>query len=99
MKFLNYKDKVAVTEAARRKRDIKYMDQQVWFYPDLAAGIQQLRKQFNPVRKELCNLGIHHGVIHLARLLVAHEVRTGTFKTPQEVQVFIKDIQKEANGS
>ncbi len=99
MKFLNYKDKVAVTEAAQTKREIKYKDQQVQFYTDLAAGIQQLRKQFDPVRKELCNLGIHHGVIHPARVLVTHEGRSRTFKTPQEAQEFIEEIQKEANGS
>lgn len=99
MKFLNYKDKQAVIAATRAKKDIRYKDQQVRFYTDLATGIHQLRKQFDPVHQELRNLGIRHGVIHPARLLVTHNERTLTFKTPTEVQEFIKKIQKDAGGS
>lgn len=99
MKFLNYKDKQAVFAATRAKKDIRYKDQQVRFYLDLATGIHQLRKQFDPVRQELRNLGIRHGVFHSARLLVTHSERTLTFKTPTEVQEFIKKIQKDSGGS
>lgn len=99
MKFLNYKDKLAVIAATGAKKDIRYKDQQVRFYSDLAAGIHQLRKQFDPVRQELRNLGIRHGVIHPVRLIVTHKERTYTFKTPTEVQEFIKKIQKDASGS
>ena len=99
MKFLNHKDKQAVIAATRAKRDIRYKDQQVRFYSDLATGIHQLRKQFDPVRQELRNLGIRHGVIHPARLLVTHKERTYTFKTPAEAQEFIKRIQKDTDGT
>lgn len=98
MKFLNYKDKMAVISAARAKGVIKYQGQQVRFYPDLAAGIQQQRKQFDLVRKELRTLGIRHGIMHPARLVLTHEGRTHIFKTPQEAQDFIRDIQKETGG-
>lgn len=66
MTFLNYQEKLAVIAAARAKKDIRYKDQQVRFYSDLATGIHQLRKQFDTVHQELHNL---HGVIHPARLL------------------------------
>lgn len=99
MKFLNYKDKLAVTEAARAKKEIKYKDQQVRFYPDLAEGIQKMRKQFDPIRKELRNLGIRHGLIHPARLLITYEGKTCTLKTPQEAQDFIQEIRKDTSGS
>lgn len=56
MKFLNYKDKMTVMAAARAKKEIRYKG--VTFYSDLATGIRQLRKQFDPVQQELRNLGI-----------------------------------------
>ncbi|KAL0195450.1 hypothetical protein M9458_009022, partial [Cirrhinus mrigala] len=69
MRFLNYKDKQAVIAAARAKKDIWYKNQQIRFYADLATEMHQLRKQFDPIRQELCDLGIRHGVVHPARLL------------------------------
>ncbi|KAK1887033.1 LINE-1 type transposase domain containing protein 1 [Dissostichus eleginoides] len=51
MKFLNHKDQQAVTAATRAAVDIRYKDQQVRFYSDLATGTHQLRKQFDPVRQ------------------------------------------------
>ncbi|RXN15565.1 LINE-1 type transposase domain-containing 1 [Labeo rohita] len=75
MRFLNYKDKQAVT------------------------GIHQLRKQFAPVRQELRNLGIRHGVIHPARLLVTYKEQTRSFKTPTEAREFIKKIQEDIGAS
>lgn len=94
MRFHNYK--VRTVAAARAKKEILDKDQQVRLYLDLAAGLHQLRKQFDPVSQELRNLGIRHGLIHPARLFVTHKDRTYTFKTPTEAEEFIKKIQKDA---
>jgi hypothetical protein len=95
VKFLIYKGKqqTAVVAAARPKKDIRYKDQQIRFYLDLATGMHQLRK-----KKDLRNLGIRHGVIHPAKMLVTHKERTYTFNTPAEVQEFIKKIQMDNGG-
>ncbi len=95
MRFLNYKDKQAVIAAAQAKKDIRYKDQQIRFYVDLATGIHQLRKQFDPIHQELRDLGIRNGVIHPARLLVTYKEQTHTFKTPNEAREFIKKIQED----
>ncbi|KAL1276493.1 hypothetical protein QQF64_036116 [Cirrhinus molitorella] len=99
MRFLNYKDKQAVFAAARTKQDIRYNNQQIRFFEDLANGIHQRRKQFDPIRQELRDLGIRHGVIHPARLLVTYKEQTRTFKTPTEAREFIKKIQKDRGKS
>ncbi|KAK7938900.1 hypothetical protein WMY93_002226 [Mugilogobius chulae] len=82
---------------ARNKKDVYYEDQQVRFYPDLATGIAQLRKKFDPIRGELRKLGIRHGVAHPATLLVTYEGKTLSFKTPAEAQVFLRKIQEASN--
>lgn len=99
MRFLNYKDKQAVIAAARAKKGIRYKDQQMRFYVDLATGIHQLRKQFDPIRQELRDLGVRHGVIHPARLLVTYKEQTRTFKTPTEAREFIKKIHEDTGES
>lgn len=90
MRFQNYKDRMEIMAAARARKEILYEDHQIRFYPDLAAGLLLLRKQFDSARQELRNLGIRHGLIHTAKLLVTYKDRTYTFKTPTEAEDFKK---------
>lgn len=87
MKFLNDRDKVAALRAARAKKQIFYKDRQVRFYPDLAAEVHRKQK--------LRNVGIEHGMLIPARLLVTHKDRTQTSGAPAEVESFIKRLQEE----
>ncbi|RVE70636.1 hypothetical protein OJAV_G00066540 [Oryzias javanicus] len=96
MRFLNYKDKLAVVSAARVQKEVRYKEQRVRLYPDLAAGVHQLQKQLDTVREDLRKLGIKHGVIHPAKLLVTYEGKTHAFKTSAEAREFLKKIQKNS---
>lgn len=69
------------------------------FYPDLADGVHQLQRQFDPVGEELRKLGIRHSVIYSAKLLITHKEKTQVFKTPTEALEFVKKIQKNTNGN
>uniref|UniRef100_A0A3P9JBZ9 Uncharacterized protein n=1 Tax=Oryzias latipes TaxID=8090 RepID=A0A3P9JBZ9_ORYLA len=51
MRFLNYKQKVAVMNAARKKGDIRYKNINVQLYNDLATEVHKQRKQYKAVRK------------------------------------------------
>ncbi|CAL9694020.1 unnamed protein product [Knipowitschia caucasica] len=93
MKFLNYRDKMATVTAARAKGNIHYEEQQVRFYPDLAAEVHQQRKLFDPIREELRKLGLRHGLLHPAKLLVTQDGKTFAFKTPAEAWNFIRKTQ------
>lgn len=62
-KFLNYKDEMRVLDAAGAKGEIWGHVQPVHVYPDLPARITHLGERVDPVRKNLLNLGICHGVI------------------------------------
>lgn len=95
MKFLNDRDKVAALRAARAKKQIFYTDRQVRFYPDLAAEVHRKQKEFDSVKQKLRNMGIEHGMLIPARLLVTHTDRTQTSGAPAEVESFIKRLQEE----
>lgn len=94
MRFLNYQEKQAVIRAAREKKDVFYKEQRVRFYPNLATGIHQLQKKFDPIREQLRKLGIRNGVTHPATLLVTYKNKTLAFKTPGEASEFLKKIQE-----
>lgn len=98
MKFLNDRDKVTVLRAARAQKQILHKDKPVRFYPDLATGEHKKQKEFDSARQKLRSMGIKHGMLIPARLLVTHKDKTQTFRTPIEVESFIKRIQEE-NGS
>uniref|UniRef100_A0A3P9J2S7 L1 transposable element RRM domain-containing protein n=1 Tax=Oryzias latipes TaxID=8090 RepID=A0A3P9J2S7_ORYLA len=53
MRFLNYKQKVAVMNAARKKGDIRYKNINVRLYNDLATEVHKQRKQYDAVRAQL----------------------------------------------
>uniref|UniRef100_A0A3P9JC07 L1 transposable element RRM domain-containing protein n=1 Tax=Oryzias latipes TaxID=8090 RepID=A0A3P9JC07_ORYLA len=53
MRFLNYKQKVAVMNAARKKGDIRYKNINVQLYNDLATEVHKQRKQYKAVRAQL----------------------------------------------
>lgn len=95
MKFLNFKEKQAVVMAAKTTKDIQHKGKKVRFFPDIATGLHQLRKQFDSVRQELRNRGIRHGLIHPAKLLVTYKERSHTFKTPAEARKFLEKIQED----
>lgn len=99
LKFLNYRDKEAVLVAAKAKGDIRYNGQWIRFYADLAASVQQLRKQYATVREELRQLGLRNGVTHQGKLLVTYERKTFTFTSPAEAQVWIKKIQNKGGDN
>lgn len=98
IKFLNDRDKVAVLKAARAKKETLYKGHPVCFYPDLAAGVHQKQREFDGVRQKLRNMGIRHGILVPARLVVTYKGSTQTFKTPTEAEAFIRQIQEE-NGN
>ena len=97
MRFLNDRDKVAVLRAARTKKQLLYKDKQVRFYQDLPQEEHKKQKSFDASRQRLRSLGIRHGMLIPAKMLVTYKDKTHTFGTPTDVEEFIRNIQ-EGNG-
>lgn len=68
MKFLNYKDKVAVKKVAWVKKQVLYKKHPVRFYHEVTAETHQKLKTFEEARRQLCSLGLRYGMISPARL-------------------------------
>lgn len=96
MKFQSYKQKMLVMKAARTKKDILYKNHNVRLYNDLATEIHKQRRQYDSVRQQLRSLGLRHGIIPPAKLVVTYKEQMHTFDRPTEVQDFINNIKEEA---
>lgn len=93
MKFLNYRDKVRVQDAARRKGKILYNDRQVMLFPDVSAELHKQRRKFDEVKRKLRELNVQYGIVFPARLRVTHSGRSHFFDNPKEAEIFITKIR------
>uniref|UniRef100_A0A8C5EJ43 LINE-1 type transposase domain-containing protein 1 n=1 Tax=Gouania willdenowi TaxID=441366 RepID=A0A8C5EJ43_GOUWI len=95
MRFLDYRQKDMVSRAARMKKEILYKNQRVRFYNDVATEAHKQRKQVDTVRQQLRQLGLRHGIIPPATLVLTHRETTHRFTTAAEAQSFITRIQQD----
>lgn len=94
MKFLNFRDKVRVMQAAREKGKIMYEGRHVMFFQDISTELHKKRKRFDGVKQQLRDLKIDYGIIYPAKLRVFHEGKPRVFADPASVESFIKELEQ-----
>lgn len=67
-KFLNFKDKVRVMNAARRKTEILYNNRKVKLFSDFSPEVQRQRNAYYAVKQTLYAKGIVYGLQYPAKL-------------------------------
>lgn len=95
IKFLNFRDKELVSRAAKAKREVRYKNQTVRFYQDVAADVHKKQKEFDAVRRQLRSMGLRYGIIPPARLIVTYKERSYIFNNHVGAEDFIKRIGSE----
>uniref|UniRef100_A0A3P9PX26 L1 transposable element RRM domain-containing protein n=1 Tax=Poecilia reticulata TaxID=8081 RepID=A0A3P9PX26_POERE len=83
-----------ILKASRAKTDILYKNQRVRLYNDVSADIHKQPKQYDGVHKRLRELGLRHGIIPPAKLILTYQGEPFRFNTPAEVQAFIDRTQR-----
>ncbi|KAI4826649.1 hypothetical protein KUCAC02_030086 [Chaenocephalus aceratus] len=58
MKFLNYKDRVLIQNAARQMGKIFYRDRQVMLFPDVSAELHKQPRRFDGVKRRLREMDV-----------------------------------------
>lgn len=89
MKFLNYKDKVRVLNAAREKKEVLYKGKRVMLFPDFSAEVSKKRQRYNEVKKKLRAKGLDYRFLFPSRLQVSFNGTLYTFENPGEVETFL----------
>ncbi|KAI2646140.1 LINE-1 type transposase domain-containing protein 1 [Labeo rohita] len=95
MRFLNYKQKEIVLRTAKTKKDIFYKNQRVKLFADVAMEVHRQRKQFDVVRDQLRKLGVRHGILSPATLVLTYKEKVHKFTSPVEAKIFTQKIQME----
>ncbi|CAL9684735.1 unnamed protein product [Knipowitschia caucasica] len=97
MRFLDYRQKELVAKAANAKKDILYKNHRVRFYSDVATEVHKQRKQFDATRQQLRQLGLRHGIIPPATLVLTYQETVHKFNSAADAQSFIRKIQDVAD--
>lgn len=90
MKFLNFRDKVQVINAARAKGDVLFGTHRIRFFPDQSDELRKKCRAFDGVKAKFRERGARYGLLYPAILLVTVGGRRYTFKTPAEAEKFLQ---------
>lgn len=94
-RVLNYRDRDSILRMAREKQTINYQGNNLAFYPDFTLTVQNARKEFNPAKQKLRELGIQYAMLYPARLRVSCDGHTSILQTPKAAQDYIKKIRAQ----
>lgn len=80
---------------AREKRELVFSGARVHIYPDFSAGLREKRRQFDPVKKRLRELGIRYALQYPAVLRVHADGKDHLFRSHSEAESFVSDVAKK----
>lgn len=94
VKFLRLPDKTKVLRLARQRGLLQVNGTRIHFYPDYSAEVSRRRRAFDTVKKKLREINVEFALMYPSVLRVnAGEDKPRLFKTPGEVETFIRDMQ------
>ncbi len=98
MKFINYRDKTRVTNAAKGKGGDKilYKNILVMLFPDLPIEVHKQQKRFDEVKRWLRAGSIRYGMIYPACLTVTHSL---IFETLADAEELMDKISRKGEAT
>ncbi len=97
MKFLNFRDRQRVMDAAREKKTVMYQQHKVMFFQDFSMEVRRQRRQFDGMKKRLQALNIEYRFRYPAKLTIRHGGQMMTCSTSEEVERLI-EARNETSG-
>lgn len=92
VKLHNYSDKQRIL-SAREKGEILDQGNKVYIRQDLSAAVREARRQFNDTCEQLIKRGIRFQMRYPATLSITVRGEEHSFKTPQEVEEFLRRFE------
>lgn len=97
MRLHNYRDKMGIMEAARRKKDINIGGKRVYFFQDFSVGVQKRRAETAEIRKRFRGAGIKYAFIYPATIKVLNSP-TGKvlyLYTVKDAETFLNSVRDQ----
>uniref|UniRef100_H2ZSP0 L1 transposable element RRM domain-containing protein n=1 Tax=Latimeria chalumnae TaxID=7897 RepID=H2ZSP0_LATCH len=89
VKFLRYQTKEMIIRKAREKGPLNWEGNKILIFPDLSKELQEKRRGFLEVKKQLRDRGIRYGLFYPAVFKVTWERKDYSYNSPKEVQAFL----------
>lgn len=70
VKLLNLQDKAKILRLAWQKRELEFGGVRVHIFPDFSAALLQNRREFDMVKKKLCDRNLEYSLLYPARLKI-----------------------------
>uniref|UniRef100_H3A700 L1 transposable element RRM domain-containing protein n=1 Tax=Latimeria chalumnae TaxID=7897 RepID=H3A700_LATCH len=89
-KLLRFPDKVRILCRARELGQLTYLNQKIFFFPDVSAELQAKRREFTEARRLCHSQQILFSLLHPAKLRVSLRDGLRFFTDPGEAEDFLK---------
>uniref|UniRef100_H3AD16 L1 transposable element RRM domain-containing protein n=1 Tax=Latimeria chalumnae TaxID=7897 RepID=H3AD16_LATCH len=90
VKFLRFPLKEMVIRRVRERGALVWEGNKILVFPDLSRELQEKRKKFMEVKKQLRDRGVKYGLFYPAILKICMGGKDYSFNTPNEAQDFLK---------
>lgn len=98
-RLLNYRDRDQVLRLAQEKQAVLHGGNKLEFYPDYTMAVQLARKEFNPAKQKLRELGVAYTMQYPAKLRVVQDGRTHFCTTPKAAMELVKKLSTKQKQS
>uniref|UniRef100_H3B7H5 L1 transposable element RRM domain-containing protein n=1 Tax=Latimeria chalumnae TaxID=7897 RepID=H3B7H5_LATCH len=88
--FLRFQEKEMIICKAKERGALDWEGNKILIFPDLSKELQEKRRTFLDVKKQLREQGAKYGLFYPATLKIFLEVRVYSFINPKEAQAFWK---------
>ncbi|KAK7938420.1 hypothetical protein WMY93_001746 [Mugilogobius chulae] len=87
----NTSDRKKILDLARKKQELLFKNQRVFFFPDYPADVLKRRKEFDGVKQTLKTLGISAALLYPAKLRINHGGITRTFTSSSAAEKYVQE--------
>lgn len=95
-KLLNCRDRDSALRWARKLGELQYEGSAISLYPDFTARVQEARRLFNPLKRQLRDHNVSYAMLYLAKLRVNLDGSSRIFTDPKTLQKAMKDLLKKS---
>uniref|UniRef100_H3API2 L1 transposable element RRM domain-containing protein n=1 Tax=Latimeria chalumnae TaxID=7897 RepID=H3API2_LATCH len=88
VKFLRFQEKEMIIRKARERGALEWEGNKILIFPDLSRELQEKRRRFLDVKKQLREQGVKYGLFYPATLKIFLGSKDYSFTDPKEAQAF-----------
>ena len=94
MRMQRYMAKEEILMLSKKEHTLKYRGMKLQFFPDLTSDMAKRRATFDEIREKLRSVGVKHGIIHPATLIITLGNETRRFTDHKKAEAYLDAVEK-----